>query len=31
MGKTAFVTFETAYSNQRNELVARCRQMVITY
>lgn len=31
MGKTAFITFGTEYKNQRQELVARCRQMVITY
>jgi acyl dehydratase len=31
MGKTAFITFDTAYKNQRQEPVARCRQMVITY
>ena len=31
MGKTAFVTFELTYKNQRQELIARCRQMLITY
>ena len=31
MGKTAFISFDTEYKNQRQELVARCRQMVITY
>lgn len=31
MGKTAFITFEITYRNQRQELVAKCRQMVIGY
>ena len=31
MGKMAFMTFDTTYKNQRQELVARCRQMVISY
>ena len=31
MGKTAFVTFELTYKNQRQELIARCRQMLISY
>jgi len=31
MGKMAFITFENTYKNQRQELVARCRQMVIGY
>lgn len=31
MGKMAFITFETTYKNQRQELVARCRLMVIGY
>jgi len=31
MGKTAFVTFDFTYKNQRQELVARCRQMIVTY
>jgi len=31
MGKTAFITFELAYFSQRQELVARCRQMIISY
>ena len=31
MGKMAFITFETTYKNQRQELVAKCRQMVIGY
>ena len=31
MGKMAFITFETTYKNQRQELVARCRQMLIGY
>lgn len=29
--KTAFVTMERTYKNQRQELVAKCRQMVIFY
>ena len=31
MGKMAFIIFETTYKNQRQELVARCRQMLIGY
>ena len=31
MGKMAFITFETTYKNQRQELVARCRLMLIGY
>jgi len=31
MGKMTFITFENTYKNQRQELVARCRQMVIGY
>lgn len=30
-GKMSFVTFEITYENQRQELVARCRQMIINY
>ena len=31
MGKMIFVNFDTTYSNQRHELVARCRQRIIGY
>ena len=31
MGKMAFITFDTAYENQKQEPVARCRQMIISY
>ncbi|MFC2008353.1 MaoC family dehydratase N-terminal domain-containing protein [Chloroflexota bacterium] len=31
MGKTAFITFNSSFKNQRQELVAKCRQMIITY
>jgi acyl dehydratase len=31
MGKMAFMTFDSTYKNQGEELVARCRQMVIGY
>jgi hydroxyacyl-ACP dehydratase HTD2-like protein with hotdog domain len=31
MGKTAFITVETTYKNQKQELVAKCRQMLIGY
>ena len=31
MGKMAFMTFDSSYKNQRQELVARCRQMIIGY
>jgi len=27
----AFMTFDSSYKNQRQELVAKCRQMVIGY
>ncbi len=30
-GKTAFISFEIIYINQRQELVAKCRQMVVSY
>lgn len=30
-GKTVFVIFEITYTNQRRELVARCRQTMIGY
>jgi acyl dehydratase len=30
-GKMAFMTFDSSYKNQRQELVAKCRQMVIGY
>ena len=30
-GKTVFMTFEITYINQRQELVARCRQMIVSY
>lgn len=30
-GATVFVTFEIAYSNQKQEAVAECRQMAIIY
>jgi acyl dehydratase len=30
-GKTAFMTFDSSYKNQKQELVAKCRQMVIGY
>jgi len=29
--KMAFVTFEITYTNQKDELVARCQQMMIAY
>ena len=31
LGTTAFITVETVYKNQRQETVARSRQMIITY
>lgn len=31
LGKMAFLTYERAYKNQRSELVAKCRQLVIIY
>lgn len=31
MGEMAFMTFDSTYQNQKQELVARCRQMVIGY
>jgi hypothetical protein len=31
MGRMAFMTFDSTYKNQKQELVARCRQMVIGY
>jgi hypothetical protein len=31
MGKMAFMTFDSSYKNQGQELVAKCRQMVIGY
>jgi len=31
MGRMAFMTFDSSYKNQRQELVAKCRQMVIGY
>ena len=31
MGQMTFVTFDITYENQRGELVARCRQIVISY
>jgi len=31
MGKMAFMTFDSTYKNQRQDLVAKCRQMVIGY
>ena len=31
MGKMLFMTLDTTYKNQRQELVARCRDMVIGY
>ena len=30
-GKMAFITINATYKNQRQELVAECRQMVISY
>jgi hypothetical protein len=31
MGKMAFMTFDSSYQNQKKELVAKCRQMIIGY
>jgi hypothetical protein len=31
VGTMLFVTFDIAYSNQKKETVAACRQMVIIY
>lgn len=31
MGRMAFMTFDSTYKNQNDELVAKCRQMVIGY
>ena len=31
MGKTVFMTFDIIYKNQRQEAVAKCRQIVISY
>jgi len=31
MGRMAFMTFDSTYKNQEQELVAKCRQMVIGY
>jgi acyl dehydratase len=31
MGRTAFMTFDSSYQNQKQETVAKCRQMVIGY
>jgi len=31
MGKMAFMTFDSSYKNQKQETVAKCRQMVIGY
>ena len=31
MGKTVFVTLDITYKNQRQELIARCRQVFIGY
>ena len=31
MGNMAFMTFDSTYNNQRQELAAKCRQMVIGY
>jgi hydroxyacyl-ACP dehydratase HTD2-like protein with hotdog domain len=31
MGRMAFMTFDSSYKNQKQELVAKCRQMVIGY
>ncbi len=30
-GKTTFITFDITYKNQRQEVVAKCRQMAIIY
>jgi acyl dehydratase len=31
MGRMAFMTFDSSYKNQGQELVAKCRQMIIGY
>lgn len=31
MGRMVFMTFDSSYENQKQELVAKCRQMVIGY
>jgi acyl dehydratase len=31
MGRMAFMTFDSSYKNQKQELVAKCRQMLIGY
>lgn len=31
MGKTVFATFELTYKNRRQELIAKCRQILISY
>ncbi|MFC2069407.1 MaoC family dehydratase N-terminal domain-containing protein [Chloroflexota bacterium] len=31
MGRTAFISFDITYKNQRQETAAKCRQTVITY
>lgn len=31
MGRMAFMTFDSSYENQKKELVAKCRQMIIGY
>jgi acyl dehydratase len=31
MGRVVFLTFDITYTNQRQELVARCRQKIIGY
>jgi len=31
MGRMAFMTFDSSYENQKQELVAKCRQMIIGY
>jgi len=31
MGRMAFMTFDGSYKNQKQELVAKCRQMIIGY
>ena len=31
LGKMVFITFDIGYKNQRQEIIARCRQMAIIY
>ena len=31
MGKTVFITFDITYKNQRQQPVAKCRQMIVSY